>query len=122
MNVNAFWSEVTISLIFAVLLLFVLNPFGIWMPDALVMALAAALAATFAVFALFIWREHPRDEREELHRMVAGRAAFLGGAGTLVIGIIIQSFGHNIDPWLVGALGAMVLVKIGTRAYSRIRN
>ena len=103
------------------LLLVLLNPFGWWMPTAMAMMLTAALVAVFAVFASFVWREKPRDEREGLHRLLGGRWAFLAGALVLVVGIIVGEFAHNLDPWLPLALGAMILAKIVGLIYGRIK-
>jgi len=75
----------------------------------------------FALFAIFIWRENTKDEREGLHKMMAGRIAFLAGTSVLVIGISIQSFRHELDFWLVLTLGIMILAKIIGLIYSRIK-
>jgi hypothetical protein len=113
------YQEIGIAVALLALLVFFLNPLGLWMPDALVMMMALGLVVVFAVFAGFIWREHTRDERELLHRMIAGRVAYLVGAGVLVVGIVLQSLSHTLDPWLILTLGAMVLAKIIGIAHSR---
>ena len=100
------------TLVFAVLVL------GFLMPTALTMFLLAALFVLFCLFAVFVIREKAVDEREEQHRSVAGRAAFLTGSALLVLGILIQGFQHAIDPWLVAALIGMILAKLLTRLYS----
>jgi len=79
------------------------------------------LIVVFFVFASFVWRENARDEREGLHKMMAGRIAFLAGTATLVIAIIIQSFRHELDFWLVLTLGIMILAKIIGLLYGRIK-
>ncbi len=58
------------------------------------------------------------DERDALHRTLAGRNAFLAGSGILTLAIVIQGYTHSVDPWLVLALIAMIVVKIGTRIWS----
>ena len=117
---NNFLQEIFVSLALIVLLVLFLNPFGFWMPDALVMMMVLGLVVVFAVFSVFIWKEYARDEREILHRMLAGRIAYLVGTGILVLGIIVQSFRHEIDSWLVFTLGSMILAKIVGVVYSRI--
>jgi len=72
----------------------------------------------FGLFASFILREKVVDERDGFHRTLAGRNAFLAGAGVLTLGIVIQGYSHAVDPWLVVALVGMIVVKIGTRAWS----
>lgn len=119
---NNLLQEISVSFILIILLILLLNPFGFWMPTQLVMMLVFSLIIIFVVFTSFIWKENAKDERESFHRMMAGRIAFLSGAGVLVIGIIVQSLSHNLDPWLVFTLGLMILAKIGGLIYSRINH
>lgn len=114
--------EIGISAALVALLILLLNPLKFWMPSAMVMMMVVGLAVLFVVFASFIWRENARDEREGMHRMIAGRFAFLTGAGVLVAGIILQSFRHALDAWLVLALGAMIIAKIIGLMYSRVKH
>ena len=94
-----------------------LNPFGVFMPDMLVIALVAIMLVAFSFFSVFIIKESARDEREVLLRMVASRYAFLLGAAILMAGITYQTFSHDVDPWLVVALASMIGAKIITRVY-----
>lgn len=107
---------VTVALIVIAILL--LNPFHFWMPDMMVMCMLAITLGLFGIFASFILREKSVDEREDQHRTLAGRNAFLAGSGVLTIGIVIQGYTHTVDPWLVIALIVMIVVKIGTRMWS----
>lgn len=111
-----------VSAALIVLLILSLNPFNIFMPTMLQTTLIYILVIVFGAFALFVWREKIRDEREGYHRLVAGRWAFLIGALILVVGIVIQHLqeGH-IDPWLSVTLGGMVLAKVGGLVYSRYK-
>lgn len=107
---------VTVGLIVIAILL--LNPFGFWMPDMMVMCMLAIALGLFGLFASFILREGVRDERDGQHRTLAGRNAFLAGAGTLTLGIVVQGYMHAVDPWLVITLVVMIFVKITTRIWS----
>lgn len=118
---NNLTQEVAVSLILIILLILFLNPLGFLMPTTLFMMIVLALIVAFIVFASFIWKEHARDEREGLHIMIAGRIAFLAGTALLVIGIIVQSFSHEIDVWLILALGTMIFAKIIGLIYGRIK-
>ncbi|OGI79094.1 hypothetical protein A3F19_03335 [Candidatus Nomurabacteria bacterium RIFCSPHIGHO2_12_FULL_37_29] len=107
---------VTICLIIIAILL--LNPFHFWMPDMIVLVMLAFALVIFGIFASFILREKIFDERDSLHRTLAGRNAFLAGSTILMLGIIIQGYSHSVDPWLVIALIGMIIIKIGTRIWS----
>ena len=107
---------VTVGLVVIAILL--LNPFHFWMPDMMVMCMLAIALGLFGMFASFILREQVYDERDNQHRTLAGRNAFLAGAGVLTLGIVVQGYTHEVDPWLVIALIVMVMVKIGTRIWS----
>ena len=119
---NNFLQEIFVSLTLIVLLVLFLNPFYFWMPNTLLIMMIAGLIVVFALFASFIWRENAQDEREALHRFMAGRIAYLAGAGLSVVGIIIQSLQHNLDGWLVGILGIMIFAKIIGLVYSKVKN
>ena len=118
---NNFLQEIFVSGALIVLLVLFLNPFGFWMPNTLLLMMIAGLIVVFALFASFIWRETAQDEREALHRFMAGRIAYLAGAGGLVVAIIIESLQHDLDPWLVGILGIMILAKISGLIYGRTK-
>ena len=78
----------------------------------LAMTLSTLLLVLFSIFAVFVWKEHAVDEREQLHKLLAGRTAFLIGSGLLSIAILYQSLAHTFDPWLPATLGAMILTKL----------
>ena len=118
---NNFLQEIVVSAILIVLLLLFINPFGFWMPTVLLMTMMLGLVVMFTLFASLIWKENHRDEREGIHKMIAGRIAFLVGASLLVIGIVTQSFRHELDFWLVFTLGGMMLAKIIALIYTRIK-
>lgn len=107
---------VTIALISIAILL--LNPFHFWMPDMMVICMLATALVLFGIFASYILREESVDEREAQHKSLAGRSAFLAGAGVLMLGIVIQGYTHTVDPWLVIALIVMIITKIATLHWS----
>ena len=107
---------ITTALIAIAILL--LNPFHFWMPDMMVMFMLATALVLFAIFASFILREKSVDERDDQHKSLAGRNAFLVGSGILMLGIVVQGYTHTVDAWLVLALIGMVITKIVTRYWS----
>lgn len=111
------FKETIITLSLIVIAILLLNPFHFWMPDMMVMSMLAIALVLFGVFASFILREKSIDERDDQHRTLAGRNAFLVGSATLLLGIIVQGYSHAVDPWLVITLIAMAVVKIGTRIW-----
>lgn len=112
-------SEIIIASLFIVFLFLCLNPFGWFMYTMWEMLILVLLVIIFAVFAVFVWREGQGDERDIMHRMLAGRHAFLAGTTTLLVGIVVQSLQHDLDHWLVITLGVMVLAKIFGLIYSQ---
>lgn len=113
--------ELIVGIVLLGLLIVFWNPLGSGMPPAAVTMLALVLLVAFAAFAGLLWHEDAHDEREDLHRMLAGRVGYLAGACLLVLGIVAQSARHRVDPWLVLALVAMIVGKIGGRWYGRAR-
>ena len=84
----------------------------------LVICMLASILALFGLLAGLILREKSRDERDDMHKGLAGRNAFLVGSFVIVIGIVIQGYMHKVDPWLVLALTAMIITKVTTRIWT----
>lgn len=105
-------TEIIIAAVLVVLASMLLDPFGFLMPTALQMTTLIIFLVAFSIFAGFVWREKSADEREGLHKLIAGRTGYLLGMTSIVIGITIQSFSHAIDPWLVITLILMLLGKL----------
>ena len=115
-------SELAISIVIVILLFLLINPFEFLMPSMIEMAIVACLAVLFFIFTIFVWNEKARDERESFNRMRADRVAFLAGSLILIIGIIVQSIGHDLDHWLLISLAVAVIAKAGSLIYGRIKN
>lgn len=109
--------ELITTIILIGLLVGIASPVTDRMPEAAHMTLLALLVASFGCLAVFILRERASDEREAMHRMHAGRIAFLVGAGVAIIGIVVQSTRGIVDPWLVGTLVAMSAAKVVAHYY-----
>lgn len=114
------FSQVGSLIVFAVISFFLANPFHQWMPNEVHMALLASAVAAFGAFAIFVLRESTGDERENEHRSFAGRVAFLAGSAALLLGIVIQSLAHTLDPWLLVALLVMLVGKTVAHFYSSL--
>jgi hypothetical protein len=109
--------QIIISGVLLVMLILLADLFPFWMPtmnQMVPLTFATVLLVTWAGFVMF---EATGDERELLHRMHAGRAAYLAGLAVLTLALVVQGLSHTIDPWILGALGAMVVSKIVARAY-----
>jgi hypothetical protein len=115
---NKLIKEISVAVVLIVLLVLLLNPLHFWMPSMMLVGILVAAVVVFGIFATFILQEKVVDEREDAHRAFAGRVAFLAGSAVLVFAIIIQSFSHSVDPWLVVTFVAMTIAKIGARSYS----
>ncbi len=94
---------------------FLIDPLDIAMPDNVHMAMLAGVVVIAGVFTALVLSEGGGDERDEAHRAFAGRAAFFVGTLILLLGIIIQTLQHALDPWLVYVLVGMTIGKVGAR-------
>ena len=120
MNTKTYITEIII----AVLLLVTLVLFGslkLSMSHSMGMLGTVGFLALLLVFIGFILRERALDERDEYHRSIAGRIGFIAGVLVLALGIIIQNIEDGIDMWLLYALGAMILGKLFTHVYLKMR-
>jgi len=100
------------------LLVLLSDPFMLWMPAEAQMAVLLGAAVLVAIWAGFVMYEQSNDEREMLHKMHAGRVAYLSGIAILTLALLFQGFSHTIDPWISLALGVMVVSKLITRLYA----
>lgn len=106
--------------IFGIAILF-LNPGHLAMPESMISMLIIGLVISFLAFSAYIFREKASDEREAVHILTAGRISYLVGVGTIILGVIFQALKHDIDPWLVISLCAMVFSKLLSRIYSHFK-
>src|SRR5947209_3780403 len=97
-------SEALLAAAVIIALVLLINPFNLIMTSALTLTIIMILAVTLIAFGVFIWHEKPRDEREALYGLQAGRISYFLGAGVLVLAIIVQATMHHVDAWLAVAL------------------
>lgn len=119
---NNFLGELIISLVLIGLLVFFINPLDLLMPQPLHPFMLPFLAVLFIIFAGLLWRETPGDEREQLHKFIASRFAYFAVIAALLIGVIVQSFKGELDPWLVIAVCIALLAKILGFLYGYIKH
>ena len=110
--------QISIAILLIVCLTLLSDPFMLWMPMGAQMAALLGAAVLLAIWAGFVMYERAPDEREAVHRMNAGRMAYLSGIVLLTIALVTQGLAHDIDPWISVTLGTMVLVKLLSRFYS----
>lgn len=82
------------------------------MPSSLQMLLLAVVFGLLASFLALLWRENPSDEREAYNQAFASRSAYIVGTVVLIGAMLIQSFQHNLDPFIPVTLLAMIATKI----------
>lgn len=116
MKNNTIKIGVALVLVFFLATLADLVPF--WMPKMNEMILLLIVSVLLLVWVGFVMFEQVGDEREAVHRMNAGRVAYLSGIGVLTLGLIVQGFHHAIDPWVVTALAVMVVSKLSAYLYA----
>lgn len=112
--------QIIVALILVVLLLLLANPFTFWMPEMATTVTLVVITALVAIWAGLIIQEKTVDEREVLHSMEAGRTAYLFGIAVLALALLFQGFSHGVDPWILLALGVMVVTRLVSRLYSDI--
>ncbi|PIP86453.1 hypothetical protein COV42_00980 [Candidatus Campbellbacteria bacterium CG11_big_fil_rev_8_21_14_0_20_44_21] len=122
MTENSNKKEIILILLIAILVLLSTDPLSVLMTSMFQKMAALVLLVFYAAFSIFIWREKIRDEREELHRLKSGKAAFFAGSLVLVAGIVYQIFVRELDPWLPAALVAMALAKAWSLYKNRLKN
>ena len=87
------------------------DPFNITMNNMALIVVSGLLLASFGVFAGLLWQEKAADEREGVIIDKAGRIGYLAGLSILVFALVVQSFDHSVDGWLVVAIATMIIAK-----------
>ncbi len=105
--------ECVVTGIVVALSVLLLNPFKFWMPSAAHLVSVAFLLASACAGGILVWRQSARDEREELHQLLEARAGYVASVVILVFAVVMQSFSHAVDPWLVISLVVIVAVRLG---------
>ncbi len=118
---NNFLGEIIISILLIGLLVFFVNPLGYFMPQALHPFMIPFLVVLFIILAGFLWKETPGDERVKLHKFIASRFAYFGTIAVLIIGVILQSYKGEIDPFLIFAICIGLLAKILGLIYGHLK-
>lgn len=109
--------HIILAIVLIVLLILLSDTFMFWMPPLAAMLVILLVAVVMCVWAGFVMKEGAGDEREKIHRMDAGRIAYLSGSAILTIALVVQGIKHEIDPWITLALGVMVVSKLVSRIY-----
>ena len=112
------FAEYLIAVALVALLGLLTNPFMVWMPTPTQMVVVFVAAILAVVYGGFVLKEQAGDERETLHRMLAGRAAFLASVTVLTIALLEQGIRHSIDLWIPAALAVTILAKLIARAWA----
>jgi hypothetical protein len=107
-----------IPVVSAVLLLLLLNPFGLWMPMMATYLVLALVFISYTAFVVVLWNRSSRDERDKEHSMVADKLAYYVGVLGLLAWALIQALvtGHISAP-LVVIVVLMILVNYFVRWY-----
>ena len=106
-----------IAVILVVVLILLTDPFMNIMPPMAAMGALLCAAILLVMWSGFVMYESAADEREAMHRMNAGRVAYLSGVAVLTVALIVQGLSHQSDPWIAGALAIMVLSKLAARIF-----
>lgn len=102
----------------AVLLVLLTDPFMYFMPPMAALVTLFLIVLIIGTWTGSIIREVPGDERAIMHRMQAGKVAYLSGTILLTIVVVYQGiFHHMVDTEVALVLGVMVTAKIIAQAY-----
>jgi hypothetical protein len=111
--------DILVPLVVIVSALAFLDPFMYLMPSMLVTALLGVLMVSTVVYALIIFKEGARDEREVSLRAFADRITCLVGTAGLVGVIVYQVLVvHHVDTIIVMILLVMIVTKYIAHVYA----
>ena len=111
-------TEYLIGTALVILLVLLANPYMLWMPTSSQMAIVLVASLLAIVYGSFVYKEQMGDERETLHRMLAGRTAFLASVASLTLALLVQAITSSIDLWIPATLAVTILAKLATRVWA----
>jgi hypothetical protein len=114
---NKKYLHIIVAAVLAFFLLTLADLVPFWMPMMGELVALLVVVILLLVWAGFVLQETAHDEREVLLKMKSGRVAYLSGLGVLMVALIVQGMGHDIDPWIAVALAVMVVAKLVTRLF-----
>lgn len=91
------------------------------MPMAIHLVMVAMLLAVFSIVSIIIFRHIGEDEREQTLRISSYQTAYVAACGVLTTAVIVQSFSHTVDAWIVAALVTMLTVKFISLLINHLR-
>lgn len=106
--------ELFFGLVLTVLIVALYNPWSLWMPMEAHVMIVGMMAFVFGVLSVLAIKSINEDEREQKIRLIGYQTAYGVGTGVIIMGIMVQSFRHSVDSWLVGALLLMLAAKFIT--------
>lgn len=111
--------EIFVPMIVALTAVAFLDPFMYLMPSMMVSLVLGLLMISATIYALIIFKEQARDEREISVRAYADRLAGLAGTIGLVGVIVYQVLVvHHVDSIIVGILLVMIVTKSLAHLYA----
>lgn len=111
--------DILVPLVVIISALAFIDPFMYLMPSMLVTAVLGILMASTALYALIIFKEGARDEREVSLRAFADRITCLVGTAGLVGVIVYQVLVvHHVDTIIVMILLMMIVTKYVAHLYA----
>lgn len=109
--------HIILAILLVIFLTLLSDSFMLWMPTMMTMSILLVVVVIMSIWSGFIMKEQAVDERELIHRMNAGRVAYLSGTALLTLALIVQGLNHHIDPWIAYTLSIMVISKLIARIY-----
>ncbi|MDF2379476.1 MAG: hypothetical protein P1V18_04630 [Candidatus Gracilibacteria bacterium] len=114
--------EIGASIILAVLLITISNPFdSVYISEYLNYWIPIAVMVFFGL-AFFMCHKPSNDERQQLLLLLGERFGFMAGSLILMIGLIIQVIDGLVDPWLLGTFVVMLLAKTLGMIYGKVKH
>jgi hypothetical protein len=114
------WKELVLSILLLVFGFLLINPSGMLMSNTMHLTVYGLLLICTGLFTGLVVHESVHDERELDHKNRSGRFGYTLGIIVLLLGITWQTIHMPYDPWLLIALIAMIIGKVGARIFNRI--
>jgi uncharacterized membrane protein len=102
--------DLLLAIVLIAFLAFISNPMGIYMSNMMLGTAIVFTVVLFIVFAITVFKNKPRDEREMLNEQLASKIAYIIGVFGLLVILIVKKLSEGHTDFLVASLLVLMIL------------
>jgi hypothetical protein len=115
-------TELFFTVVLTALIFLLFNPAHVWMPMFIHIAAIGVLLLVFTILSFIVLTHLGEDEREQRLRLSSYQVSYVLTCAVLTTAVVVQSFQHNVDVWIIVSLIVMLTSKYISLLISHLRS